>query len=302
MSHKNNKTWLDETTPYARLNKINTLSVEEDYVEISGLFYADFMSIMLPQSFSGFMLTYAAPRMSRILSSTGQLDNCFAKRFVDTALLARSVMEHGFGPGPGREAAHCVAAMHSHYDIDADDFVVVGVDAALASIELAEKYGWREVTDKERESLIRYYNRQARAFGSPRALPATREAMQQYWSDYLDQQLSFEPQNQRMAKVALNWYLTLFPVPLRPFFRQVLLANVDARILCACGMKSPGVVMQWVSTQLMNALGKRDPLPDGEPDGLEDIVKFVYPDGWDIGMLGTHGKNKVGSCSVSGGD
>ena len=282
----NNKRWLGQATPFARQQRIGQLDPVTDYPEITRLFYADFMSIMLSQSFNGFMLTFAAPRMSALLASTGEVEQRFAKRFVDTALFARSIMEQGFDSDCGRSATRRVNTMHRQFDIHPDDFVIVGVDAALASLELAEKFGWREVTEGERDSIVRYYNRESRAFGCPRSLPSTVAEMRSFWNHYLDTQLAYAPQNERLARVALEWYLTLFPLPLRPLFRRVLLANVDERILRACGMRKPSSPMQWASNTMMKLLGRRDPLPDGTPDGLEDIVKRVYPDGWKIEELG----------------
>lgn len=278
--------WLGQPDPHARLKQIEQLDPEQDNQQIVKLFYGDFTSIMLPQAFSGFMLTFAAPRMSRLLESTGEVEHRFAKRFVDTALLARTITTHGFESGPGRAAAHRVNSMHKHFDIHPDDFVIVGVDAALISIELAEKFGWRDVSDNERAAILRYFNRQARAFGSTRALPATRDEMREFWEQYMDTQLHFEPQNLRLATVALNWTLTLFPPPLRPLFRRVLLSNVDPRILNACAMSSPSAPARWLSDRMLRLVGKRDPLPDGIPDAFIPIIESVYPDGWSVDTLG----------------
>jgi hypothetical protein len=127
---------------------------------------------MLTKSFSGFMFTFAAPRISRVLSATGELEHRIAKRVVDTTLLATAVLQHGF-KGTGRDAARRINSMHSRYDIHPDDFVAVGSEEVLGSLELAERYGWREVTDKEREAVRIFYSHQARAFGSPKLLPAS---------------------------------------------------------------------------------------------------------------------------------
>jgi hypothetical protein len=38
----------------------------------------------------------------------------------------------------------------------------------------------------------------------------------------------------------------------------------------------------------MKMIGKRDPLPDDAPNGLELLARSVYPDGWQVNQLGTH--------------
>lgn len=101
---------------------------------------------MLPQSFNGFLMTFAAPRISRILINTGEIEHRIAKRVIDTMLLYRAVMEHGLDAESGRGAARRVNAMHQNYDIHEDDFVAVSCDEIVNSLDLAERYGWRAGT------------------------------------------------------------------------------------------------------------------------------------------------------------
>jgi ER-bound oxygenase mpaB/B'/Rubber oxygenase, catalytic domain len=287
------KLWLGTPDRYARLRRIEALDLKASYREITALFYGDFQSVMLPKSCSGLMFTFSAPRISRVLSSTGEVEHRIAKRVVDTTLLASAVMEHGFGTGIGADAARRVSAMHRHYDIHEDDFVATACEEALVSLELAEKFGWRRVTDKEREALRIFYNRQARVFGSPKPLPESIPLMRQFFSGYLDTQLRFEPQNLRLAKALISWFCGLAPRPLRPLFPTFLLANVDARIVRACGLRVPSKISSWAAHAAMKIVGMRDPLPDNAPNGLEELARSIYPSGWQVNELGTHLENRV---------
>jgi uncharacterized protein (DUF2236 family) len=233
------------------------------------------------------MFTYAAPRISHVLSATGELEHRIAKRVVDTTLLASAVMEHGF-KGAGRDAARRVNAMHSRYEIHPDDFVAVGCEEALGSLELAERYGWREVTEKEQEAVLLYYSHQARAFGSPKMLPATVPEMRAAFSKYLDSELRYEPQNERLTSVLLKWFGNLVPVPLRPLFRMLIVADLDPRIAHACGLRPASKGARWIAQKVLRRNGRQDPVPDGAPNGLEALVQKVYPNGWDVNLLGTH--------------
>jgi ER-bound oxygenase mpaB/B'/Rubber oxygenase, catalytic domain len=280
--------WLGGEDRYARLRKIEQLDPKSDYREIAVLFYDDFNSVMLLQAVTGFMLTYAAPRMSRILSATGETDHRVAKRFVDTALLARSVLKHGLNSEIGRDAARRVNAMHRQYDIHPEDFIMVGCDEVVMSLRIADQFGWRAVSDAEREALRIYYSHQSRAFGSRLPLPSTLAGMHDFWNQYVDQQLAFESQNLRLARVLLQYVARLMPAWLRPCVRPTLLAQVDPRIVRACGLDVPSKIVKRFSTAAFRLLGRRDPVPDGGPDGLIDLVKTVYPDGWQVNTLGTH--------------
>lgn len=276
---------------YSRLRRIEALDPEKDYREITSLFYQDFQTIMLLQAVTGNLMTFAVPRMSRILTATGQFERHTAKRFIDTTLLVGAVLEHGLGPGAGGEAARRVNAMHRQYDIHPDDFIAVGCDVPLMSLEIAETFGWRPVTGAERESLRIHYSKEARAFGSHRPLPATLAEMRAFWEDYLDTQTAYEPQNQRLAEAFLRYLPTLLPAPVRPLVNPVLSAQVDARILRACGLRVPSAARKRLSTSLIRALGRRDPVADpapGEPGVLDRQIASIYPHGWNVHTVGTH--------------
>jgi hypothetical protein len=283
--------WLGTPDRYARLRRIEALDLKEGYREITILFYGDFRSVMLPKSFNGFMFTFSSPRMSRILNSTGEIQQRIAKRVVDTTLLASAVMLEGFGSAAGGEAARRVHTMHSHYDIHEDDFVATAAEEALASLDLAEKFGWRPVTAKESEALRLYYSRQARVFGSRKPLPASIPLTRQLFSRYLDEHVRFEPQNQRLANVLIDWFCGLVPRPMRGIYRTFLLANLDPRITRACGFQVPSKLSSWATYAVMKKMGMRDPVPDGAPNRLDALVKSVYPNGWQMDRLGTHLEN-----------
>jgi hypothetical protein len=290
-SRKPRPLWLGTEDRYARLRKIESLDPVKNSREIAALFYADFQSIMVLKPVTTNLMTYAAPRMSRILIMSGEVEHRTTKRFVDTALLMRAVMQNGFGAGDGRDAARRINAMHHAYDIHPDDFVVVGCDVPLMSLEAADKFGWRPVTDAEREALRIHESKEARIFGSHKALPDTLEEMRLVWENYMDTELAFEPQNARLTKAFLDFVPTTFPAALRPLANPVLTAQVDPRILRACGLRVPSAARKRFSTAVLRAIGRRDPVPDptpGKVDKVTALAKTVYPCGYSIDRLGTH--------------
>lgn len=276
---------------YARLRRIEALDPVTDHREITTLFYLDFAAVMLMQSVTGNLMTFAVPRMSRILSATGQFEHHTAKRFVDTTLLTNAVMEHGLEPGPGREAARRVNAMHREYDIHPDDFVAVGCDVPVMSVAIAERFGWRPVTDAEREALRIHYSAETRAFGSHRALPPTLAEMRDFRNRYLDEQTAFEPQNRVLAMAFLRYLASLLPAPLRPLLGPVLLPQVDPRVLRACGLRVPSPARKRVSGAVLRAIGRIGPMSDpdpAKPNVLDRQIAAVYPHGWTVNSVGTH--------------
>ena len=273
------------------MRRIESLDPETDYREITMLFYQDFQAIMVLQAVTGNLMTFAVPRMSRILAATGQFERHTAKRVIDTTLLVSAVLAHGLGPGTGREAARRVNAMHREYDIHPDDFIAVGCDVPLMSLAIADQFGWRPVTGAERESLRILYSKEARAFGSHRPLPPTLAEMHAFWDHYLDAQITYEPQNKRLADAFLAYLPSLAPAPLRPLIGPLLLAQVDPRILRGCGLSLPSAARKRISTAVLRQVGKRSAAPantEGQEGAMAKMAGPIYPNGWTVNTLGTH--------------
>ena len=283
--------WLGTDDKYARLRRIESLDPKVDYREITELFYTDFQSVMVVQGVSGFLFTFAAPRMSRILSASKQVEHHTAKRFVDTSMLTGAIMKHGLGPGEGRDAARRVNAMHRQYDIHPQDFIAVGCDVPVMSLELADRFGWRPVTDAEREAVYIHYSKEARAFGSHQPMPDTIEGARAFWENYNDTELAFEPQNKELTDALLAFMPTLVPKAMRGIINPIVTAQVDPRILEACGIPKPSRARRWMSNTMLKAMAKADPKPDVEGSGrgaMDALKAELYPNGWTIQSLGTH--------------
>ena len=68
----------------------------------------------------------------------------------------------------------------------------------------------------------------------------------------------------------------------------MLLSQVDPRILRATGQNIPGPLAHKFSDFLLRLVSKQDPLPDNAPDGLQKLIRKIYPNGYSIETLGTH--------------
>lgn len=288
---KSKATWLGTNDRFARLRKIEQLDVDTHAREISLLFYADFQKTLIPKSFNGFMFNYAATRIAAVLASTGEVVQRFPKRIVDTTLLASQYMIHGPKDDAGRDAARRINAMHRRYDINPDDFIAVGCEEAIVSLDLAEKYGWREVTEKEKDAVCKFYSEQARAFGGTKPMPAKYKEAAAFYEHYLETELSYEPQHEKMALVLIDWFVAQVPKPLRSTASQLLLSYIDPRIARACGIKPPPRIARLAFDAMMKLRGRSGPPPDDGPKGLDDLVKTVYPNGWKFDELGTLDKS-----------
>jgi hypothetical protein len=101
------------------------------------------------------------------------------------------------------------------------------------------------------------------------SFPDTIEKMEAFWAHYAETQFAFEPQNRALTNAMLKWSKTILPRALGPFFRKMLLSLIDPRIVVACGVKVPFAPMRWAAHITMRQMGRRDPTPDGAPNGTE---------------------------------
>lgn len=274
-----------------RLRRIESLDPNKDYHEVARLFFADFRSIMLPHGLKSLLFTFAIPRMSQLLITTGEFEKHLAKRIVDTILLSHLVLEHGVSEGSGREAARRVRAMHQRFDIEPTDFIAVGCEELLSALELSRRYGWRPVSETEQIALRHYYDLKSRAYGSSRPFPATIADLRAFRSEYLESQARYEPQNKFLAASTLAYFCQLLPRFLRPLAPAILLSQVDPCIVRACGMPVPSTPSRWLSHQVFSLAGRRDPMPDIGAEQLRKMAASVYPKGWQISDLGPSPRN-----------
>ena len=117
------------------------------------------------------------------------------------------------------------------------------------------------------------------------------EEVRAFWEDYLDHDLAFEPQNKELADALLAFMPSLAPPVLRPFLNGIVTAQVDPRVLRACGLPAPSRARRTLSGAAMRAIGRSDPRPDSGDSGpstADRIKKQVYPNGWSVQTLGTH--------------
>ena len=264
-----------------RLCEMEHLDPVEDCVEIYRLFRADFQAASSFAIAGGLFVTYAVPRMSRILTQSRQFEEKMLKRLVDTTLLDKTYHDVGFAPGPGRDAMRRINEMHRHYDIHPEDYVFIGCYEIITFVWFANRYGWRKVTEKEKEAAVEFAKHRAQymyAGSQKMPYPKTLEEMQAFCDDYLDRQIAYEPQNKRLADRLVDFILGNYPEvvrrPLQAFFLSI---GMDERLVTNCGYKMPSPRAQKLSCRLMGYYGKLDPLVYGLSPFAQKLVDELYP-------------------------
>jgi len=273
---------------YARLRRIEQLDPVRDCVEVYHLMLEDFQVARQFMVTAGFFMTYAVPPISRILRDTEELQHRILKRLVDTMLLGESFHKHGFAPGPGRDAIRRVNQMHRKYPIRQKDFAGIGCMEVFTNVWFAETYGWRPVTAAEKTAAAAFNKQLAINMGHGPA-PDTYEDCKQFFMDYLDSELGYEPQNKMLADNLMTFLVADTPAFLRPVMRDLFLAaGYDDRIIVSCGYSPPNRLMKILCRLFLRVFARLDPCIDGPSAAALRLVRRVYPNGYQIKKLGTH--------------
>lgn len=236
--------------------------------------------------------TYAVPTVSRILADSGAFTTDTRKRYDDTELLLAEPQEHGYDSPRGRAALRRINRMHAAYPIRPIDLTYVLSTFVAEPTRFIARYGWRDLTDHEREALWRYWRELGARMGVP-DLPAT-------WQEFLDWNAAFEhaefrydPANHAVADATMTMYLTeVYRVPARlvPAVRPAVLALLEPFVVDALGYDQPPRWLRQVVPTTLRLRGRlqRWFLPARRtPVRITQRQRPTYPGGYAIEQLGT---------------
>ncbi|MBF9029826.1 DUF2236 domain-containing protein [Rhodobacterales bacterium HKCCE3408] len=233
--------------------------------------------------------TYAVPSISGLLAKTGEFERRPRKRYDDTELILSEMVEHGIDSARGQAALDRMNAMHGAYRIANSDMLYVLSTFVFEPIRWLDRFGWRRLTEAERDDIFAYY----RALGARMGiadLPESRAAFDAFNRAYEAEHFRFADSNARIAQATMDLMLGFYaPRVLWPLGRPVMRAMMDPPLLAAMGLKpAPG----WLVALVHGGLGLRARalrvLPKRRrPHLLTRVRRPSYPGGYAIADLGT---------------
>lgn len=232
--------------------------------------------------------TYAVPRISALLRSTGELTERTRKRYDDTDLLLSELIEHGYDSPRGKLALENINCQHARYPIRREDYIYVLSTFIFEPIRWIARYGYRPLTTTEQLSWFCFWQ----AVGGRMAiadLPESYEAMEAFNITYEQEHFRFAKSNQivahQTADLLLGFYLP------KPFFgagRPAVHALLDHPLREALGIPCPPVWLSRILTRLLRLRGKvAHILPLRRTPVLRTHLRRPsYPAGYQIESLG----------------
>ena len=188
--------------------------------------------------------TYASVSISGLLDRTGEFSKHGQKRYDDTRFLITKFAEDGYDGVFGSRAIAQMNKIHGNFRIPNEDYIFVLSTLIFYPIDWMEKYGWRKMSEPEKQALFLFYREVGQRMGMT-DLPATLPELRVFVEKYESKHLVFAPSNRHIADATINIFKDWFPRFLRPIIEPAVVALIDEKLRIAFGFSKPSKAMVW---------------------------------------------------------
>lgn len=236
-----------------------------------------------------FYRPFAIPRMAAVLQRTGHFRRDTTKRAYDTGIVIHEIIWGGVESERGRRMVKLMNALHDRPDIHPEDMTYLLNALIVVPTRFMDQYGWRRVTDAEREATWRFCDVLGQRMGiSDR--PTSYADAERRLSQYEATQLAPSPAGAELTTAVLATLRGRLPPLARPFAAQVTSTLVgDPSVSAALSLPPPrqsvafaaraGAAVRRLFQQLLTSPGGPSFWP-GRPAGT------LYPTGYSLDDLG----------------
>ncbi|PDP84813.1 L-aspartate oxidase [Glycomyces fuscus] len=273
-------------------DRIHALDAEEDCEQIVRILGSHEFPWDIEQALGlALYRTYAVPSIGELLARTREFTERTQHRYDDTALILNDIMEHGFGPGRGRDALRRMNQMHRSYDISNDDYRYVLSTFVVMPVRWINDYGygWRRLSDHEIAANTNYYRKLGRHMGI-KDIPETYAEFLELLDSYEREHFAYTEGGRAVSDATLDLMVDLYPAWQRPLVRPFTKALLDERLIRAFGYPEPSAAWRRLSAGALRLRAKvvRRMKPREEPRWARMSPNIrSYPQGYDPSRIGT---------------
>ncbi|MEQ1744205.1 MAG: oxygenase MpaB family protein [Saprospiraceae bacterium] len=232
---------------------------------------------------------FGVAKSSTLLVKTGEFVQRTQKRYDDTVLILSEILESGGYDTPrGQAALVRMNKQHGRFQIPNDEYLYTLSTFILEPIRWNERYGWRPLTEIERQASYFFWREVGRRMGI-RDIPESLEAYDKFNRAFEAAEFRYSPDNEAIAMATRNLMLSWFlPKALWKIGAPFVHAMMDDHLLEAVGMKP---APRWMQAFVRGAVRLRGRLagllpPRRRPRLLTKIPSRTYPTGYVISELG----------------
>ncbi|RKS10635.1 uncharacterized protein DUF2236 [Nocardiopsis sp. Huas11] len=235
--------------------------------------------------------TYAVPSIGGLLGETDEFTGSTQKRYDDTALILGNMVQHGFEPGPGRDALRRMNQMHRSYDIGNDDYRYVLSTFVVMPVRWLNDYGygWRRLSEHEIAAITHYYRRLGRYMGI-KDVPETYAEFRDLMDGYEREHFAYSEGGRRVSDSTLDLMVSFYPPRLSGAARRFSMAILDDSLIETFRYEPPSRAWRRAADLALKLRAKvvRRMKPREEPLWAENNPNIrSYPTGYDVNRIGT---------------
>lgn len=189
--------------------------------------------------------TFAVPSSSHLLAGTGEFLERTAKRHDDTVAVIATLGLEGYDSPQGREALRAMNRAHRGHAIPADEYRYTLSLFVLEPLRWNERFGWRPLSEVERQAGFHFWREVGRRMGIP-DLPPSLRAMEVESRAFEERKVRFDPVNRRLLDVTIDRVLARsLPGPLRRLGAGAVHVLFDDATRAAFGVGTPPAALRW---------------------------------------------------------
>ena len=231
--------------------------------------------------------TFASPRIGGLLCATGEFTCAAQRRYDDTDLLLSEIVENGYESERGQRALARMNEIHGRFRICNEDFLYVLSTFVLEPFRWIERFGWRQLTEPERDAWFRFWMGVGRRMGIT-DVPDDVDVLTGFSAAYERENFLRTDATEEVARRVIDLFASWYPAPARPAVRAAIRALLDPPLLGAIGLReAPG----WRQSAVLRALGLRAAVVRMLPRRTSPVLRCRiqrrdHPGGYEIEGLG----------------
>lgn len=206
--------------------------------------------------------TYAIPSISALLDRTKRFKTNCGKRYDDTDLLIREILENPWGSERSNISIRRINAIHGQFQqsIRMDDMRYVLSVFVLEPIRWAKRCEWRELTETESDALFAIWTHIGHRMGIT-DIPSTLDEFDKWNKAFEQRNMVYAESNIAISEPTIELFLCILPWFMRSFGRQVALCLMDDRLRAAVNCPDPSPMLKrlvltllWIRKMFMRHL------------------------------------------------
>jgi hypothetical protein len=247
--------------------------------------------------------TFAVPRIAELLEHTGEIRRQPHKRTLDTGILMYELIAAGTSAPRGREVIRMLNKMHHRWPITDEDYRYVLTTFIVVPTRWIDQHGARATTDAEKEAVTVFYGEVGRLMAIKEP-PTTYRDAAQLLDSYEAANVAYSPAGAALMSATQHVVADRLPPPLRRLGPTLTALMLPDKICAAVGTRTPTRVERAVFRHAMRAralVARRHRGSSAPIFTPGHAGRSVYPDGYQLEMLGVQDDRRTPSSIDSGG-